>query len=147
MSPDINLDQVRQYNNSLKMYRDKAAKMQAAIEFNEKELNRLCAELSTALGVSVTPSNIEQIREEFIAKLNNTLSVGMDIIDHIKKSEEALASQAPTAQDTVAGVASAVDGLGSFTAPSIKSEGGQAITSPGNPPFAVDNIPPLFGHI
>ena len=148
MLQGVNIDQVRQYNNSLKEYRDKAAKIQAAIEFNEKELERLCQELTTTLGVVVTVDNIEQIRDEYISKINNTLTTGMDIINRIKSEEEMMNS---AMSDTVlnnsvtnnemannAGVASTTQ---QYSSPS-QSQTNQT------PIFAsISDIPPIFGQV
>lgn len=95
MKQGINIEDVKKYNASLKEYQDKAAQVRAAIEFNTNELNRLCSELSKELGIQVTPENIEQIREERIEKIENTLKVGNEILNRIK-SEEANANSAMT---------------------------------------------------
>ena len=73
MNSNIDLREVKKYNESLKKYQDAAAQVRAGIEFNKKELARLCSELSQELGVTVTPENIEAIREERVAKALNTL--------------------------------------------------------------------------
>lgn len=64
MLQGIDINQVKQYNASLKQYRDKAANINAQIEFNKNELNKLCSELTTELGIEVTENNIEQIYQE-----------------------------------------------------------------------------------
>ena len=100
MIPGIDMEQVKAYNKSLKEYRDRAAKVQAGIEYSEKELARTCAELSTALGMTVTPDNIEQIRAEYINKINSVLATGTDIINRIRSEEAMLreVGQAPVTQ-------------------------------------------------
>ena len=99
MVQGVNIEDVKKYNESLKFYQTKASQTKAAIEFNTKELNRLCEELSRELGVTVTPENIEQIRAERIAKIENTLKVGNEILARIK-SEEASANQYSTSNPT-----------------------------------------------
>ena len=91
MNNGIDIEQVKAYNNSLKSYQDKASQVRAAIEYNTKELNRLCSELSTELGITVTPENVLQIREERVEKIRNTLKVGNEILSRIQ-SEEAIAN-------------------------------------------------------
>lgn len=92
MQPGINIDAVKQYNASLREYKEKSSKLRAEIEFNQKELDRQCQELSTELGVQVTPDNIKSILEERIAKINNTIAVGTEILDRIKSEEKVMAS-------------------------------------------------------
>lgn len=99
MLQGINIEEVKNYNRQIKDCRDKAAKMQAAIEFNQKELDRICAELTKELGKPVTVDNIKQIRDEYIAKVKNTITVGNGIIQRIK-SEEALINGGSTVQQS-----------------------------------------------
>lgn len=108
MTPGINIEEVKKYNASLKEFQAKSSQMRAAIEFNTKELDRLCKELSTELGITVTPENIEAIREERIAKIQNTLKVGTEILNRIKQEEESVENiqsgitQAQVVQQTTA---------------------------------------------
>ncbi|MBR1454066.1 MAG: hypothetical protein IJ593_05435 [Lachnospiraceae bacterium] len=88
MNPNVDINAVRQYNASLKEYQQKSAQMRAAIEFNKKELNRLCEELSTELGMTVTPENIEQVRDAKIEEINNSLEIGNQMLNRIKAEEE-----------------------------------------------------------
>lgn len=75
------------YNAELKKYQDQASQLRAGIEYSTKELERLCGELSKELGITVTPENIESIREERLAKIENTLKVGNEILNRIKSEE------------------------------------------------------------
>lgn len=93
MRSDINIEQVRAYNASLREYKEKSSKLRAEIEFNQKELDKQCSELSASLGIQVTPDNIQQILEERVAKIKNTMEVGTEILNRIK-NEEATISQA-----------------------------------------------------
>lgn len=81
----IDIAQVKQYNTLLKQYKEQAAKISVEIEFNQKELNNICAELSNELGVSVTPDNLEQIYNERVAKIESTLKSGMEILNRIQQ--------------------------------------------------------------
>lgn len=92
MLQGIDINQVKQYNASLKQYRDKAANINAQIEFNKKELNKLCAELTAELGVEVTESNVEQIYQEQVEKINNTLKSGNTVLAKIAEEEQKLVS-------------------------------------------------------
>lgn len=102
MIEGIDLNQIRQYNTSLKQYRDKAANINAQIEFTKKELNSLCAELTAELGVEVNESNIDQIYQEQVEKINNTLKSGNTILSKIAEEEQKLSmgqvTQGSTAQ-------------------------------------------------
>lgn len=95
----INIEEVKQYNANLKQYQDKASQVKAGIDYSKKELDRLCAELSSELGQEVTPENIRSIRDERLKKIQNTLEVGKEILGRIKKEEE-MANSVPTVQTT-----------------------------------------------
>lgn len=91
MLQGVNIDEVRKYNASLKQYKDQSARLTVEIEMNEKELKQLCEQLSTELGVTVTPENVEQIYEEQVSKINQTLETGNAILKKIE--QEALGVQ------------------------------------------------------
>lgn len=151
MNSNIDLREVKKYNESLKKYQDAAAQVRAGIEFNKKELARLCSELSQELGVTVTPENIEAIREERVAKALNTLSVGNEILDRIRKEEAQDASSsipASVAQPTVAQPGFAQPGFVPappvFTHPAQPQAQAQPATD--NTFANIGNIPPMFGN-
>lgn len=151
MNSNIDLREVKKYNESLKKYQDAAAQVRAGIEFNKKELARLCSELSQELGVTVTPENIEAIREERVAKALNTLSVGNEILDRIRKEEAQDASSsipASVAQPTVAQPTVAQPGFVPappvFTPPAQPQAQAQPATD--NTFANIGNIPPMFGN-
>lgn len=88
MLEGINLEQIRVYNNTLKQYKDKAASLKAEMEYTNKELDSLCAELTTELGVQVTRDNINQIYEDQINKINSTLNAGTAVLTKIASEEQ-----------------------------------------------------------
>jgi hypothetical protein len=146
MMQGINTEDVKKYNASLKQYQDKANQVKAGIDYNTKELNRLCEELSAELGVQVTPENIRQIRDERIAKIQNTLDNGKEILRRIQ-AEEAAANtiQAPQVTQTpqvTPQVTAEIPGIFSASpvAPQINQSGATA------PSFEQPGpIPPIFG--
>lgn len=85
MMNGVDINQVKQYNEQLKMYKEQAAKIKVEIEMNTSELNRLCEELTAELGVQVTPDNIEQIYNDRVEKVRNTLQSGTEIMDRIRQ--------------------------------------------------------------
>lgn len=85
MNNAVDIGQVKQYNATLKQYKDQASKISAEIDFNKKELESICAELTTELGVVVNPDNIEQIYNERVAKIQNTLASGTEILNRIRQ--------------------------------------------------------------
>lgn len=99
MLQGIDLNQVKQYNASLKQYRDKAASLNAEIEYTNKEIDALCAELTSELGIQVTRDNIQQIYDEQVSKINSTLQSGNAVLAKIASEEQAasVASQVATA--------------------------------------------------
>ena len=92
---NINIDEIKQYNSTLKQYKDKAATLNAEIEYTSKELDTLCAELSQELGVTVTRDNIETVYNEQVDKINNTLQSGTAVLQKIA-NEEAVSNSQPT---------------------------------------------------
>ena len=111
----------------------------------------MCSELSQELGVTVTPENIEAIREERVAKALNTLSVGNEILDRIRKEEAQDASSsipASVAQPTVAQPGFAQPGFVPappvFTPPAQPQAQAQPATD--NTFANIGNIPPMFGN-
>lgn len=85
MQKDINIESVKQYNASLKQYKDASAKLTAEIEFNERELKSLCEQLTKELGVEVTVDNIDKIYEEQVQKINQALETGTAILSKIEQ--------------------------------------------------------------
>lgn len=146
MNSNIDLREVKKYNESLKKYQDAAAQVRAGIEFNKKELARLCSELSQELGVTVTPENIEAIREERVAKALNTLSVGNEILDRIRKEEaqdanSSIHSAVAQPQAAQPGFVPAPPVFTPPVQPQVQAQPGADNT------FAyIGNIPPMFGN-
>ena len=93
MQPTVNIEEIKKYNASLREYRDRANQLKAEIEFNKKELERKCAALSADLGIQITPDNIEQVLQERVEKINNTMSIGSEILKRIASEEQAAAVQ------------------------------------------------------
>ena len=91
MVQGVNLEEVRKYNESLKQYRDKASQLKAEIDYNNKEIDTLCAELTTELGMQVTRENVVQVYNEQVNKINSTLQSGNAVLSKIA-SEESSAS-------------------------------------------------------
>lgn len=85
MNSSVDINQVKQYNATLRQYKDQASKISAEIDFNKKELASICAELTAELGVTVTPENIEQIYNERVAKIQSTLASGNEILNRIRQ--------------------------------------------------------------
>lgn len=94
MLQGVDLNQVKQYNASLKQYKDKAASLNAEIEYTNKEIDALCAELTNELGIQVTRDNIQQIYEEQVSKINSTLQSGNAVLAKIASEEQAASTVA-----------------------------------------------------
>lgn len=95
MLQGINIDEIKNYNSSLKQYREKAASLNAQIEYTNQELDNLCKELTAELGKEVTRENIEQIYTEEVTKIQSTLQSGNAVLAKIA-SEGQSASVAQT---------------------------------------------------
>lgn len=162
MQQGINIEDVRKYNASLREYKDKSAKLRAEIEFNQQELVRQCKELSTELGIEVTPENVQEILEQRISKIQSTMAVGTDILNRIKAEEMRGASTQPgavnqtievTASNMAApgvgvGVGAAPPVPGVPTAPSAPSApSGQQLAWPGDSAASIAPGQPDFGEL
>lgn len=103
MQKDVNIESVKQYNASLKQYKDASAKLTAEIEFNERELKSLCEQLTKELGVEVTVDNIDKIYDEQVQKINQALETGTAILSKIEQ-EASGATQATVYNNGAMGV-------------------------------------------
>lgn len=83
MLEGIDINEIKQYNASLKTQREKAATLKATIDYTTKELEQLCKELSAELGVEVTKDNIQQIYNDEVNKINSTLQSGKAVLAKI----------------------------------------------------------------
>ena len=103
MLEGCNLEEIKSYNASLKQYKDRAASLKAEIEYTNKELDTLCAELTAELGKQVTRDNIEQVYNEQISMINSTLQSGKAVLSKIaaEESNSGAAGQAPVMNQTV----------------------------------------------
>lgn len=160
MLQGINLDEVKQYNATLKQYREKAANLNAEIEYTNKELDALCAELTAELGKPVTRDNIEQIYNEQVASIESTLQSGKAVLAKIAGEEQNKSQvvgqvntvspvpSAPSMQGTVSqpsmGVTPPVQNVSQVAPPPVQGSlfNGQAAAMPNQP---VNNtLPPMF---
>lgn len=81
----VNIEEIKQYNASIRAYKEKSSSLAAEIKFNTQELENICTELTRELGVVVTPENVEQIYNEKIASITETLKSGTEIINRIEQ--------------------------------------------------------------
>lgn len=95
MIENINLEDVKKYNASLKQYKEAASKLQAEKEFMLSEIDTACKELSAELGTTVTRENIAEIRESLCNKINSTLQSGNAVLAKIA-SETSTSQPTPT---------------------------------------------------
>lgn len=84
----LDVNEIKRYNQTLREYKERSAKLKAEIEFNTGELNRLCKELSDELKIEVTHENIDEIYKDRVSKINNTLEVGKEILQRIVEEEK-----------------------------------------------------------
>lgn len=87
MLQGVNIEDIKQYNSSLKQCRDRAASLKAEIEYTNKEIDTICNELSAELGITVTRDNIEQIYNEQLEKINSALQSGNAVLAKIASEE------------------------------------------------------------
>lgn len=90
----LNVEQIRQYNSGLQVYKDQAAKLSAEIEVNNQTLQRLCDELTKLLGEPVTMENIEAIYQKKVEEINSLVAQGSEVIRRIREEEQMVKSGA-----------------------------------------------------
>lgn len=91
MLQGINLEEVKRHNATLKQYKEQAATLKAEIDYTNKELDSLCAELTTELGVEVTRDNIETIYSEQVSKIQSALQSGNAVLAKIASEQNGTA--------------------------------------------------------
>lgn len=87
-----NLNEIRQYNQQVQAYQKKASELLAQKDYQQKELVKLCNELTEMTGQQVTPENLDTVYEAFMTQFNQTLKTGKEIIERAKAEEQSLAS-------------------------------------------------------
>lgn len=88
MIANVNLEEVKKFNSALRQYKDRSVHLNAEIEIMSKEVDSLCAELSTELGVTVTRDNVESICAEVAEKINSSLQSGNVVLSKIAEVEQ-----------------------------------------------------------
>lgn len=84
----LDIARIKQYNTELRQCTEKSANLRAQLNMAMNELNRLCEKLTTELGIKVVPENLEDVYNQCVEQLNNTLSAGEEILARIKSEEE-----------------------------------------------------------
>ena len=79
----VDLQRVKKYNDALKNAKDNSNKIATEISYAKRELEKLCAELSTELGETVTVENVAEIYKRESEKIERTLSMGEEILARI----------------------------------------------------------------
>lgn len=92
MVQEIDVARVKQYNLEYNKCKEKAMQLNAEREMNKKEIDSLCAELSSELGMQVTLENIESIYNDKVDKINADLLLGESIIKRIEAEENQLSN-------------------------------------------------------
>ena len=95
MLQGVDINEVRKYNASLKQYKDQSARLTVEIEMNEKELKQICEQFSAELGTVVTPENVEEIYNEQVNKINQTLETGNAILKKIEQEASGVKQASP----------------------------------------------------
>lgn len=83
MNANVNIEDVKKYNTTLKQYKEAASKLQAEKDFLLSEIDAACNELSAELGIEVTRDNIVSIRDDLCSKINSSLQSGNAVLAKI----------------------------------------------------------------
>lgn len=85
----IDMERIRRYNAELKGYKEKSSKLTTELEISQRELKRICDELTEMLGTQVTPENIQAVYQQLTERIESTLASGEEILARIKADEAA----------------------------------------------------------
>lgn len=99
------LAEIREYNKQVQQYQKKAAELKASIDYKQKELDSLCAEISSMSGQTVTPDNLEEYAAEVERRFEQTLATGKEVLARAKAEEERVKVAAPVTEDAKGGEA------------------------------------------
>ena len=98
----MDINAINSYNARVREAQEESSKLDSEIKFSERELEKLCAEISAELGETVTPENIREIYTREVAKVENTLKVGEDILSRIQGANgQVVQGTAPQVGQTV----------------------------------------------
>ena len=86
----IDVERIKEYNKKYKESQSKVANLQAELDMNNREIDRLCKELSAELGISITRENVEQVYMQKVQEINNNLELGENILKRIESEEKGL---------------------------------------------------------
>lgn len=109
------------YNKQLGELKAKAETLRSKQGVYQGQLEESCKKLTELIGIPVTPENLEQVYTEYMAKVENTVQAGMEIMRRIEAGQaqgtgsqpnQAMGQQAPMAgQQTPVAVATEVSGM------------------------------------
>lgn len=86
----IDVERIKEYNRKYKESQSKVMSLQAELDMNNKEIDRLCKELSIELGIEITRENVESIYVEKVKEINSSLELGESILNRIENEEKGL---------------------------------------------------------
>lgn len=81
----LSTDDVRKYNNRLKEIQTKYNQLQIQLNYQQQELDKRCRELSGELGEDVNPSNVKNIYEREMTKIQADMEFGEKVLDDISE--------------------------------------------------------------
>lgn len=80
---EIDIERVREFNRAYKQLKQREVELTAERDMNNKEIDRLCKELSAELGIEVNRDNAREVCERYVTELNERLGVGEAIFQRI----------------------------------------------------------------
>lgn len=86
----MTIAEIRAYNKDVQTYQSKASELLASKDYRQKELDKLCKELTDMVGKQVTPENLEVVYTEMMSQFQQTLNTGREIIERAKAEEQSL---------------------------------------------------------
>lgn len=86
----IDVERIKKYNKKYKESQSKVANLQAELDMNNREIDRLCKELSAELGITINRENVEQVYMQKVQEINSNLELGENILKRIESEEQGL---------------------------------------------------------
>lgn len=79
----IDIARIKQFNARVTQAKNDIAQSKAELDISQKEVQKLCAELTAELGYSVTPDNVMDVYNNYCAQVEQTLNNGEQILNRI----------------------------------------------------------------
>lgn len=132
-------NEIRNYNKEVQVYQNKARELLAKKDYTQKELLKLCSQLSELTGMQVTPENLESVYQAQMAQFQQTLKTGREIIERAKAEEQSLATGGNVGASPVENSTANMNGMGNMSQTPFTQGNMGGVNGMGQVPFGQNN--------